>query len=150
MSDKKRILLVEDEANLRELVKARLEANGYEVATVADGFNAIVQARRLRPDLIILDLMIPNIDGYAVCRVLKSTPELSSIPIIMFTARTSLDDMRRGKEMGADAYLTKPFRPEEMLDKIQELLGQKTAVAESSEGSGGPVQEGQGQAPAGS
>ncbi|MGB9742973.1 MAG: response regulator transcription factor [candidate division WOR-3 bacterium] len=122
MSEKKTILVVEDEPNLRELVKARLEQSGYEVVTAADGFNAIVQARKVKPDLIILDLMIPKMDGYTVCRTIKSTADLNRIPIIMFTARTSPDDVRRGKDMGADAYITKPFNPETLLGKIQELL----------------------------
>ncbi|MEO0023329.1 MAG: response regulator transcription factor [candidate division WOR-3 bacterium] len=141
MSEKKKILIVEDEANLRELVKARLEENNYEVITVADGFNAITQSRKVKPDLIILDLMIPHIDGYAVCRVLKSTPELSSIPVIMFTARTSMDDLRRGMEMGADAYLMKPFKPEEMLAKIRELLERRESPPEAAPAvtQGGPV-----------
>ncbi len=132
MSGKKKILIVEDEVNLRELVKARLEENNYEVITAADGFNAITQSRKVKPDLIILDLMIPHIDGYAVCRLLKSTPELSSIPVIMFTARTSIDDMRRGMEMGADAYLMKPFKPEEMLAKIRELLERNESPPEAA------------------
>lgn len=144
MGEKKKILIVEDEVNLRELVKARLEENNYEVITVADGFNAITQSRRVKPDLIILDLMIPNIDGYAVCRVLKSTPELSNIPVIMFTARTSVDDMRRGMEMGADAYLMKPFKPEVMLAKIRELLERKESPPEATPAAtqGVPASEG--------
>ncbi|MGC8797897.1 MAG: response regulator transcription factor [candidate division WOR-3 bacterium] len=127
MSEKKTILVVEDEPNLRELVKARLEQSGYEVVTAADGFNAIVQARKVKPDLIILDLMIPKMDGYTVCRTIKSTADLNRIPIIMFTARTSPDDVRRGKDMGADAYITKPFNPETLLGKIQELLAPPSA-----------------------
>ncbi len=119
---RKKILLVEDEPNMRELVKARLEHHGYEVTVVGDGYQAIFTARQVKPDLIILDLMIPRMDGYTVCRTLKSSSDLNNIPIIMFTARTSPDDRRRGTEMGADAYLTKPFVPETLLAKIEELL----------------------------
>ncbi len=126
MSEPKKVLIVEDEANLRELVKARLEQHGYLVETVADGYNAIFQTRRFKPDLIILDLMIPKMDGYTVCRMLKSSADLASIPVIMFTARTSSEDMRRGMDMGADAYITKPFNPEALLQKINELLSPKT------------------------
>ncbi len=126
----KKILLVEDELNLRELVKARLEENGYEVTVAGDGYQAIFQARRVKPDLIILDLMIPRLDGYTVCRTLKASSDLATVPIIMFTARSSPDDMRRGMDMGADAYVTKPFDPATLLAKIEELLKPKTTVQE--------------------
>jgi DNA-binding response OmpR family regulator len=129
MSGMKKILVVEDDNNLRELIKARLEQGGYQVETAGDGFAAIMQARKLKPDLIILDLMIPKMDGYTVCRTIKSTADLSGIPIIMLTARTSPDDMRHGMDMGADAYLTKPFKGEQVLGKIQELLARKEAPA---------------------
>lgn len=122
MSQAKKILVVEDELNLRELVRVRLEQSGYEVITASDGYAAIFQARKYKPDLIILDLMIPRMDGYTVCRTLKSTAELSNVPIIMFTARTSSDDIRRGMDMGADAYVVKPFKSEVLLVKIKELL----------------------------
>lgn len=129
MTTPKKILLIEDEVNLRELVKARLEQNGYEVTVVGDGFQAIIQARRIKPDLIILDLMIPRLDGYTVCHTLKASSDLASVPIIMFTARSSPEDMRRGMDMGADAYVIKPFTPATLLVKIQELL-QPRAPAE--------------------
>ncbi len=129
-SNPKKILLVEDEVNLRELVKARLEQNGYEVAVAGDGYQAIFQARRVKPDLIILDLMIPRLDGYTVCRTLKASSDLAAVPIIMFTARSSPDDMRRGMDMGADAYVTKPFDPATLIAKIEELLQSRTPVEE--------------------
>jgi len=136
-SNPKKILLVEDEVNLRELVKARLEQNGYEVTVAGDGYQAIFQARRVKPDLIILDLMIPRLDGYTVCRTLKASSDLATVPIIMFTARSSPDDMRRGMDMGADAYVTKPFDPATLIAKIEELLQSRTPVEEPPTSSSG-------------
>ncbi len=125
MGETRKILVVDDEPNLRELVSGRLEQNGYEVTTAADGYQALTKVKQSQPDLIILDLMLPKIDGYTVCRMLKSSSETSEIPIIMFTARSAPDDERRGREMGADAYITKPFEPPVLLDRIAELLGEK-------------------------
>ena len=118
---KKRILLVEDEDNLRELVQNRLEKGGFEVVTAADGFQAVIKARQAQPDLVILDLMIPKMDGYTVCRLFKSGG-MAQIPIIMFTARSSPDDVRRGLDTGADAYVCKPFESSVLLSKVTELL----------------------------
>ncbi len=122
MSDaKKKILVVEDEDNLRELVQSRLEKEGFAVVTAADGFSAVVKAREAQPDLVILDLMIPKMDGYTVCRLFKSGG-MAQIPIIMFTARSSPDDVRRGLDTGADAYVCKPFESSVLLSKVAELL----------------------------
>jgi DNA-binding response OmpR family regulator len=119
-----RILLVEDEANLRELVSGRLEQWGHHVETAADGFAAVAKARAFHPELIVLDLMIPKMDGYTVCRLLKSSG-MAETPIIIFSARSAPDDVRRGADMGADAYVTKPFEPEVLRAKIDELLQPK-------------------------
>lgn len=116
-----KLLLVEDEDNLRELVGGRLEQSGYQVVTAADGYEAVKQARAQHPDLVILDLMIPKMDGYTVCRLLRSGG-LAETPIILFSARSGPDDVRRGMDMGASAYVTKPFEPEVLLGKIDELL----------------------------
>ncbi|MDI6606592.1 MAG: response regulator [Candidatus Omnitrophota bacterium] len=118
----KKILLVDDEAQLVEMVKMRLEANGYQVLSAYDGQGALDKARKERPDLIILDLMLPKIDGYKVCRMLKFDEKYKNIPIILFTARAQEADMELGKEVGADAYITKPFDPPSVLKKIKELL----------------------------
>lgn len=119
---KKRLLLVEDEADLVEVVKIRLEANGYEVLTASDGQQALDRARGENPDLIILDLMLPKIDGYKVCRMLKFDEKYKHIPVIMFSARAQESDKKLGLEVGADAYLTKPFDPVLLISKIKELL----------------------------
>ncbi len=119
---KKRILIVEDEAQLVNLLKMRLEANDYEVITAYDGQEGLDKARKEKLDLIILDLMLPRMDGYKVCGLLKRDTRYAGVPIIMFTARAQEEDIKLGKEVGADAYITKPFEPQVLLEKIKELL----------------------------
>lgn len=118
----KKILLAEDEKDLVEVVKLRLEANNYEVIAAYDGEEALSKAHKLMPDLIILDLMLPKMDGYKVRGLLKKNARYANIPIIMFTARGQKNDEELGREMGADAYIIKPFEPQALLSKIQELL----------------------------
>jgi len=120
--NKKKILLVEDEKVLIETVTLRLEANGYEVISAYDGFAGLGKAKKEKPDLIILDLMLPKMDGYKVCGLLKADTRYNKIPIIMFTARAQESDKKMGKEVGADAYITKPFEPPVLLEKIRQLL----------------------------
>ena len=119
---KKRILLVDDEKDMVFAVKLQLEANHYEVLTAGDGQEALDKSRKEKPDLIILDLMLPKIDGYKVCRMLKFDEKYKKIPIIMFTARVQKSDEKLGFEVGADAYITKPFEPKMLMAKIKELL----------------------------
>ena len=120
--NKKRILVVDDEVDLVNLVKMRLEANGYEAVGAYDGQEGLDKAKKEKPDLVILDLMLPKMDGYKVCRMLKFDEKYKKIPIIMFTARAQESDKKMGEEVGADAYITKPFEPEVLLTKIKELL----------------------------
>ena len=120
--DKKRILVVDDEIDLVEMLSIRLEANDYEVFAAYDGQEGLDKARTLKPDLIILDLMLPKLDGFKVCRMLKFDEKYKQIPIILFTARAQESDIKLGKEVGADAYVTKPFEPDILLGKIKELL----------------------------
>ncbi|MBU0694384.1 MAG: response regulator [Candidatus Omnitrophica bacterium] len=122
--DEKRILLVDDEIELVEMVKMRLEAGGYEVITAYDGQEALNKAKRVKPDLIILDIMLPKMDGYKVCGLLKADIRYSKIPIIMFSAKAQEEDMKLGEEVGAQSYVTKPFEPQVLLSKITELLKQ--------------------------
>ena len=119
---KKKILIVEDEDQLAYIVKIRLEASGYDVITAYDGQEGLKKARSEVPDLIILDVMLPKIDGFKVCGLLKNDSRYSSIPIIIFTARAHEKDIQTGKKMGADDYIAKPFQPNELLEKIQEHL----------------------------
>lgn len=118
----KKILIVDDEPQLVELLKARLEANHYEVIHAGDGLSALEKARREKPDLVILDLMLPKMDGYKVCALLKKDARYAKIPVLMFSARAQDTDVRLGEEVGADAYLTKPFDAQTLLNKIEELL----------------------------
>ncbi len=121
-NDKKRILLVEDEKDMAYAVTFQLEDKGYEVIVASDGCEGLDKARMKKPDLIILDLMLPKIDGYKVCRMLKFDSKYKDIPIILFTARAQDSDKKIGKDVGADAYITKPFESSVLLDKICELL----------------------------
>ena len=120
--DKKRILIVDDEKDLVETLAFRLEANNYEVISACDGQEGLDRARKEKPDLIILDLMLPKMDGYKVCGLLKADIRYNKIPIIMFTARAQEADKKTGEEAGANAYITKPFEPQVLLNKMQELL----------------------------
>lgn len=121
MLEKKRLLIVDDEPDLAEMVKFRLEANGYEILLASDGQQALEVARKEKPDLIILDLMLPKMDGYKVCGLLKKDARYSGIPIIIFSAKAQEDNIKLCQEMGADAYIVKPFEPQVLLDKIKEL-----------------------------
>jgi len=120
--EKKKILVVDDERDLVEIMTFRLKSAGYDVLSAYDGQEALEKARRDKPDLIILDLMLPKIDGYKVCGMLKFDARFKKIPIILFTARAQEVDKKTGEDMGADAYITKPFEPAAFLAKIEELL----------------------------
>jgi len=119
---KKRILLIEDEVDMVYALTLQLEAINCEVLSAADGQMGLDMARKEKPDLIILDLMLPKMDGYKICRMLKFDERYKQIPIIMFTARVQDQDKKLGQEVGADAYITKPFDSKALLDKISMLL----------------------------
>lgn len=119
---KQRILVVDDEPDTLELIEFNLRAAGYEVSAAADGAEAIRKAREGAPDLIVLDLMLPELDGLEVCKVLRSNPGTSRIPIVMVTARAAEVDRILGLELGARDYVTKPFSPRELVLRIRNLL----------------------------
>lgn len=123
--DKKKILIIDDEPDLVEMLSMRLEANGYQVIISFDGQEGFDKARAEEPDLIILDLMLPKIDGYKICRMLKLDEKYKDIPVILFTARTQESDIKLGKDAGADAYLIKPFEPQILLEQIKGLIKNK-------------------------
>lgn len=125
--NKKKILLVDDEQDMVYAVKMQLEANGFKVLTAQDGQEGLDKARKENPDLIILDLMLPRIDGYKVCRMLKFDEKYKKIPVIIYTARAQEADEKLGYEVGADAYMTKPFDPKKLLARINELLNSREA-----------------------
>lgn len=122
MNDKKRILVVDDETELVKAIEIRLKQAEYEVLIAYDGQEGLNKAKKEKPDLIILDLMLPKMDGYKVCGLLKSDTRYSKIPIIMFTARAQESDKKMGEEVGVDVYITKPFDHQVLLEKIKELL----------------------------
>lgn len=122
MRKSKTILIVEDEVELVEMVKMRLEANGYKVIAAYNGEDGLYWARKEKPDLILLDLMLPKMDGYEVCGTLKKDRDYADIPICIFTARAQESERRLGMELGADAYIIKPFEPSALIEKIKELL----------------------------
>jgi DNA-binding response OmpR family regulator len=117
-----KILLVDDEKEFVDMIKMRLEAKNYAVITAYDGIEALNKTRELRPDLIILDIMLPNLDGYQVCRMIKFDKTFGEIPIILLTALDQQKDRKLGEQVRADAYITKPFEPEELVEKIAVLL----------------------------
>ncbi len=122
MTTGKKILIVDDEEHIVEMLKIRLEALNYETVTAGDGQEGLRMARSEKPDLIVLDLMLPKLDGYKVCRMLKFDEKYKHIPIIMFTARAQDSDVKLGQETGADGYVTKPFEPKVLMGRINELL----------------------------
>jgi len=122
---KLRILIVEDEEKMIKALTLRLTANNYEVLVARDGDAGYKKAHDEKPDLIILDVMLPKMDGFSVCRMLKFDEVYEKIPIIILTARIQKTDFAKGEQVGADAYITKPFKSEELLQKIQELLAKK-------------------------
>ena len=122
----KKILIVDDEAHLRALLEQTLEDledEGAEIFLAADGGEALETIRRERPDLVLLDVMMPVISGFDVCKTVKSDPELSATHIIMLTAKGQELDRQTGAEVGADRYLTKPFDPDQVLRLAAEVLG---------------------------
>ncbi len=122
---KKRILIVDDEKDLVELLQLRIEAEGFEVDVAYDGEEALSKAKADIPDLIVLDIMMPKVNGFEVCRTLKKNPATQSVKIIMVTAKTREEDRFWGLEAGADEYITKPFDFVHLLGKIKKSVGEK-------------------------
>ena len=122
-----RVLVVDDDRVIQQLLEVNLELEGYEVVgTASDGREALDKIAKLKPDLVILDIMMPKMDGMAVCRHLKADPETAKIPVILLSARAQDMDIRDGLDIGANAYLTKPFDPVELLDVVGRLLKGET------------------------
>jgi CheY-like chemotaxis protein len=117
-----RILIVDDSDNIRNVLQMNFEWLGYEVTCAGDGEEALRRIPEERPDLIVLDVMMPRLNGYQVCRTLKSNPELRDIPVVFLSAKNQQGDRFWGKDCGADAYLTKPFSAAKLERVIQELL----------------------------
>ncbi|MBM2825626.1 MAG: DNA-binding response regulator [Dehalococcoidales bacterium] len=118
-----KILVVDDEKKIVEIVKAYMEREGYEVSAAYDGKAALAAAKQQSPDLVILDLMLPQVSGWDVCRALRAE---SNIPVIMLTARDDVTDKIVGLELGADDYVTKPFDPKELVSRVKAVLRRTT------------------------
>ena len=126
---KETILVVDDEANIRDLARMYLEKDGYQVITANDGRQALIQVKQAAPALIVLDLMMPEVDGWEVCRQVRA---LGNTPILMLTARDDDIDKIVGLEMGADDYLTKPFNPRELVARVRAILRRAAPSASKS------------------
>ncbi len=119
---KTKILVVDDEPDAVEMIEVNLKALGYEVLSAGGGEEALQKARAALPDLILLDIMLPEVDGMEVCKILRRDPRTSGIPIVMLTAKAGEIDRVLGLELGADDYVTKPFSPRELVLRVKRLL----------------------------
>lgn len=133
-----KVLVIDDEENIVEFVKLGLRYEGFQVESASDGLQGLAAAQRVNPDIIILDLMMPGIDGLEVCRRLRNNPVTQNIPVIMLTAKDEVRDRVLGLEVGADDYLTKPFSFDELLARLRAILRRQSRVR--SEQSGDPTQ----------
>jgi len=124
------ILVIDDEKDLIELVRYNLEKEGFDVIAATDGQSGLDVVRRHRPDLVVLDLMMPGLDGLQVCQQLRSDPRSNRVPVIMLTAKATEPDRIVGLELGADDYITKPFSPREVVARVKAVLRRSTPQAE--------------------
>jgi CheY-like chemotaxis protein len=122
MADQKTVLVADDEGVLRQLVRATFRGRPLRVLEAASGAEALALARREHPELLLLDVGLPELDGYAVCRALKADPATAGIKVVMLTARAQRHDVERGAKAGADAYITKPFSPQRLLSDLDGFL----------------------------
>jgi DNA-binding response OmpR family regulator len=123
MSDKSRILIVDDEADLVAVLRVGLEIEGFDVIEASDGEEGLRLAREQKPALMLLDLMLPKLDGYKVCRALKFDERYKSLPILILSARSGEQDRRLAMDMGADGFITKPYEMKDLVAKVKHKLG---------------------------
>lgn len=126
----KKILVCDDEPYILMALTDAVEMEGYECVTAINGKEALEKAREEHPDLILLDIMMPFMDGYEVCRELKADAVTRDIPVIMLTAKSQQVDIQKGKDVGADDYITKPFRPSTLRRKFNEVLDSRQIIEE--------------------
>ena len=129
-SDKKKILIVDDEKDLVSLVTLHMQTAGYEVFFANDGWTALDMCKRHHPDLIILDLMLPKLNGWDVCRRIREDDSIKDIAVLMLSARDEIDDKLKGFDAGADDYVTKPFSPRELVARVKRVLARTTHQGE--------------------
>jgi two-component system alkaline phosphatase synthesis response regulator PhoP len=125
MQSKKKILIADDEKDILEFLQFTFENAGFEVITAVDGIQALKQAKQIHPDIILLDIMMPNLEGTSVCEQLRRMDEFKNIPIVFLTARTSEESEVNAFEIGADDFIGKPIKPKALLSRINKLLSQK-------------------------
>jgi CheY-like chemotaxis protein len=118
-----KVLLVDDDPVILKLLQVNFEMEGYTVMTASDGVEGLEKARAERPDIVLLDIMMPRMDGLQVTKELKGSDDTKEIPIILLSAKAQASDVQTGRDVGADDYLTKPFDPLELLDRVGDLLG---------------------------
>ncbi len=123
------ILVIEDDLHIQELIQFNLEQHGYRVLTVADGALGLAKALDEKPALILLDLMLPNMDGLAVCKMIRQNDKTKNIPLVMLTAKSEEADIVLGLELGADDYVTKPFSPRQLVARVKALLRRSREAA---------------------
>ena len=116
-----RVLVVDDDPAIVHLLELNLELEGHVPASVGDGREVLARMREVRPDVVLLDIMLPYVDGWQVCEAIRADPELGDTPVVLLTARTQSADLEHGQRVGADAYVTKPFDPAEVLGWIERL-----------------------------
>jgi DNA-binding response OmpR family regulator len=119
-----RILAVDDEPHILKLVAFSLKAGGFDVIEATDGLSAIDIAQAEQPDLVLMDVMMPVLDGFEACRRLKQNPATMDIPVVMLTAKTQLTEQKAGLDSGAAGYICKPFTPKDLVAQVQEFLGE--------------------------
>lgn len=123
-----KILVVEDSVTQREMIANLLKNNHFEIATASNGIDAIAQAKLFHPDLVILDVIMPKMNGYELCRKLREDPETWHINLVICSAKSTKADRYWGCRQGANAYVSKPFSPENLIDTVRELLGNKVCA----------------------
>jgi len=121
-----RVMVVDDDHVIRGLLEVNLEMEGHDVVTAVDGRDALDQVSATAPDLLLLDVMMPNVNGWQVAEALKTDPATRHIPIVFLSARAMEADVRKGTELGVDAYVTKPFDPIDLMDLVGRLLAERT------------------------
>ena len=124
MSESARVLIVDDDAFIRRPLEFILKAEGFDPETAKDGEECLQRVKQLAPDLIFLDVMMPGLDGFSVCRELKADPETAGIPVILLSAKGHEHDRTRGLELGAEDYMTKPYSPSELIRRVREILAE--------------------------
>jgi two-component system alkaline phosphatase synthesis response regulator PhoP len=129
---KGKILVVDDEIYIVHILDFSLGMEGYEVVTALDGEQALAKVKTEGPDLIVLDIMMPKLDGYETCKILKSDPGTKHIPVILLSAKGRNVDQKMGFQVGADDYITKPFSPRKLVERINLILGQPSAQQAAS------------------